>query len=344
MSKNTYVVFPEPGKVVLEEEPIPQPGAGELLIRTRKTLISTGTELTIYSGQFPKDSVWSRYGRFPFRPGYSNVGEVIDLGSGVDPSWKGKRVASGGTHATYVIQKAPTLEMDRVFEVPEGVGDDETTFFQLAAVTVMNGVRRGGLQWGDAVIVYGLGILGQLAARYCALSGARPVIGIDIVSARLDLLPRAPAFVPLNAAKENVGARVEEVTRGRKADVIFEVTGNPDLITKEFAFLKRQGKFVMLSSPRGSTSFDFHDLCNAPSYSIIGAHGTSIPAFETPYNQWTRRRNGELFFDLVLNGELDLQPLISHRESYKKAAELFAQLHEDRSNAMGVVLDWAGAA
>src|SRR5207302_5766520 len=90
--ENPTVVFTEPGKVVIEDRPKPPPNRGQLLIRTRRSLISTGTELTILSGDYPPDSHWSRYGKLPFVAGYSNVGEVIDVGAEVDAAWIGKRV------------------------------------------------------------------------------------------------------------------------------------------------------------------------------------------------------------------------------------------------------------
>lgn len=123
-------------------------------------------------------------------------------------------------------------------------------------------------------------------------------------------------------------------------DVVFEVTGNQDLFTKEFAPLKTQGRFIVLSSPRAPTMFDFHDFCNARSYTIIGVHNSSHPLVETPYNQWTKSRHNELFFDLVADGEVDVNKLISHHESFLKAPELYSMLLKDRSKAMGVILEW----
>jgi len=341
MPGNPTVIFPEAQKAVIEDLEIPVPAAGELLIRTRKTLISTGTEVTIYSGKFPQGSAWARYGRFPFKPSYSNAGVVVEVGVGVDPSWKGKRVANTGKHAAYVTLPATITDKARVFEIPASVSDEVATFHHLAANTVMNGVRRGQIQWGHCVIVYGLGILGQLAVRFAASSGARPVIAVDVAEPRLELLPRSPHIVPVNPARQDLAKIVAEATQGRKADLIYEVTGNPDLIPREFEHLTFAGTFVVLSSPRGPTSFDFHDLCNAPSFTIIGAHGKSCPEVETPSNPWTKTRNGELLFRLLDTGELDLKPLISHREPCAKAPEMFAMLLEDRSRAMGVVLDWA---
>jgi len=166
------------------------------------------------------------------------------------------------------------------------------------------------------------------------------VIAVDIADARLQRLPQDAAIVPVNAAREDVPALVKEVTRGRMADVAFEVSGDPQAIPGEFQSLRRQGRLVMLSSPRGPTPFDFHDLCNSPSFTIIGAHNSSHPPQETLDNPWTNKRHAELFFDLVADGEVQLEPLISHREPYTEAPRLYQMLLRDRTPMMGVILTW----
>jgi threonine dehydrogenase-like Zn-dependent dehydrogenase len=189
--------------------------------------------------------------------------------------------------------------------------------------------------------VYGAGLVGQLTARFLRLSGARPVFVIDVANTRLQLLPDDPLIFKLNPNETDLVPAVERVTRGRMAGVVFEVTGNPDLIPSEFRILRRQGRFVVLSSPRGHTSFDFHDLCNSPSFTIIGAHNGSHPRYETPQNPWTVLRHFELYIDLLADRELDVAPLISHREPYSKAVELYQLLLRDRTQAMGVLLEWS---
>jgi threonine dehydrogenase-like Zn-dependent dehydrogenase len=207
--------------------------------------------------------------------------------------------------------------------------------------TVMNGVRRSGAGWGDAVVVFGVGLLGQLAVRFCRLAGARPVIAVDVARDRLDRLPRDEAIVVVDAANTDVPTAVAEATRGRMADVVFEVTGNPELIPAEFAALKpSEGRLMMLSSPRGPSSFDFHDLCNRPSHTIIGAHIDSQPEWSTAANPWNRHRNSELFFDLIATGELDLEPLITRRRNYCEAPAAYLDLLADRSHELAVILDW----
>ena len=205
----------------------------------------------------------------------------------------------------------------------------------------MNGVRRSGLTWGDSVVIFGLGLLGQLAVRFCRLAGARPIFAVDIAAERLALLPDDPAVVPVQATQGDVSEVVRQTTRGRMADVAFEVTGNSDLIPGEITVLRQQGRFVILSSPCGQgTLLNFHDFCNRPSYTIIGAHNMSHPEAATLERPWTGARHAELFFTLVAAGDIDVSPLISHRYSYRDAPGAYAMLLEDRSHAMGVVLDW----
>jgi len=330
---NPTVVFTEPKKVAIEDCPMPVISSGEMLVKTSRTLISTGTELTILKGEFPKNSRWSDYGKFPFMPGYNNIGEVINTGNDVEKKWIGRKVASYASHSAYVV-----LRPDQVRTIDRDIPDEEAAFFTIAEI-VMNGVRRGEVCWGESVVVYGLGILGQLTSRFCHIAGARPVIAVDVSDNRISKLPKT--IKGLNPKKDNVAVAVKELTKGRMADVAFEVTGNPELIPQEFEVLRRQGKIVILSSPYGKTaSFDFHDLCNSPGYTIIGAHNSTHPHFETPYNQWTQRRHAELFFDLVADGEIVVKSLISHRSSYKDAVKLYDLLLEDRTQAMGVIMEW----
>ena len=334
MAKNPTVVFIRPGKVVIEEREIPSPASGQLLIKTVCSLISTGTELTILSGEFPKGSAWANYGKFPFVAGYSNIGKIIKVGEGVSKNWIGKRVANRGPHAAFVLSSP-----ERVSLINQPIPEEEAVFFALAQIA-MNGVRRGNVVWGESVVVYGLGLVGQLALRFSYLAGARPVIGTEVVKPRLEKLPKKPGIFGINPKEEDLVNRVKEFTNNHLADVIFEVTGNQKLIPQEFKILKPQGRFVILSSPRGPTLFDFHDLCNAPSYTIIGAHESSHPQHGTALYPWTQARHIQLFFDLVANGELDISHLITHRIPFYQAPEIYQKLLSDRSKTMGIVPKW----
>lgn len=330
--KNPTVVFLKPKSVVVEDREIPKVEGDRILIRTKRSLISIGTELTILSGEFPPQSYWASYGKYPFTPGYDNIGEVIDVGPDADKSLNGKTVASYSPHAMYV--SAPQNE---VTIVPPGIPEDEASFFMIAEI-VMNGIRRSQITFGESVVIYGAGILGQLTARICKMAGAMPVIVIDVSDNRLGYLPENIAKV--NPLKQDVVSEVKTLTKGRMADIVFEVTGNQNLIIEEFKCLRRLGRFVVLSSPRGPTYLDLHDFCNAPSFTIIGAHVMSHPPVETLNTPWSRRRHAELFFDMLQNKELDVSKLITHKIFYEDAPETYEQLLKDRTKALGVIFVW----
>jgi len=330
---NPTVVFPGPQEVEIEDRERPAPAADEVLVETDTSLVSTGTELTILSGDYPEESVWDDYGTYPFDAGYANVGTVVEAGGDADIS-PGTRVATWSSHAAYVTARATDCVV-----VPDAVTDDQASLFAIAQI-VMNGVRRGRVDWGETVVVYGLGILGQLAVRVCHLAGAETVVGVDLAPERIDYLPDTPGVVGVDASATDPVDAVEDATDGRLADVVFEVTGNPEAIPGEFEALREQGRLVLLSSPHGKTTLDFHDDVNAPSVEIIGAHQTSHPPVETPRTPWTKARHAGLFFSYLRRDRLTVGDLFSHSRPYGEAPDLYASLLDDRTGAMAVRLQW----
>src|SRR5579862_7074784 len=123
----TTVTFVQPRQIALIEEPMTRPGPDQIAVETRASLISTGTELTGYSGEFPPgDSAWARYIRYPFAAGYSNVGRVLEVGADVSDVLPGDRMVSMAAHATYAC-----IERAGAMVVRAGVTDEEATFWTL---------------------------------------------------------------------------------------------------------------------------------------------------------------------------------------------------------------------
>lgn len=333
MTENEAIVFEGVGDVTVDSRPMPEPDPNQALIRTRRTMVSTGTELTALSGKYPSNSEWDEYSDYPFVPGYNNIGEVVEVGDELDSSLVGQRVATWRPHATYVTAKRSSIRV-----VPDGISDAEAAFFSIAEI-VMNGVRQSELDWGGPVAVFGLGLLGQLAVQTARFAGARPVVAFEFASSRRSFVPDLPGVEVVDPSQDNEEL-VREATGGRLADVVFEVTGNPEAIHDEVDVLRELGTLVLLSSPRGPTEFDFHDNCNAPSYEIKGTHVMSHPTTETPHTPWTRRRHAELFFDLVAADELEVDSLVTHEQSYRNAPDVYDELLEDRTDALGVQFEW----
>ena len=333
MVKSLCVVIPKPNSVILEEAEVPEPRGKEVLIRTQFCLISSGTELTAFTGSFPERSRWSEYVKYPFYPGYSNVGIVEKVGEEVENIREGDIVASQAPHSEYVI-----VREDQVVRVPEGVALEEATFHTIAS-GVMHSVRLAGVTLGSTVVILGLGLLGQMATQFSRLCGAYPLIGVDLYENRLKLGKESGATHVINSRKEDVYERVKDITEGRMADIVFEVTGNPQVISWGIKLVRTLGRFIVLSSPRGPTAIDFHDEVNAPSRIIMGTHFSSQPLFETPYYPWTRKRNVELFFRLLLDGIVRVRHLITHVVPLEDVEKAYELLLNKKNETLAVVLD-----
>lgn len=333
----TYtVICSGPLDVKVVEKELPSPGPGEFLVEARVTAISTGTELTLYTGEYPKGSVWHSIAKYPFALGYCHLGEVVEIGEGVKGVDVGDRVVGWKPHSMHAIYNVG----ESWVKVPESVDDEEAVLTNLASISI-NAVRRAEIRLGECVVVYGLGPIGVLAALFSRLSGGFPVIGIDLFDYRRRLAESIRAVhATLDGREQRIAEKILELNHGRLADVVFEATGSPDAFLAEFQVLRRQGRMIVLSSPRGPIAFDFHDLCNWPSYSIIGAHVSSHPEFETPDNPWTRRRNGELYLNLIKSGEISLRGLVTHRFKWSDAAQAYQQLYRERGATGIVLLDW----
>ena len=141
--QNPTVVITGKRHVHIEDRPVPQPGPGEVLIKTFRSLISTGTEMNLYKGEAQPGSVWSEMSSYPKLTGYSNVGEVMAVGENVSKAWIGLMVHNHGKHQAYTSAPA-----EKLAAVPQGVKMEDATFGSLAKVA-MNGLRRGNLTWGD---------------------------------------------------------------------------------------------------------------------------------------------------------------------------------------------------
>jgi len=327
------IVFPKAKVAELQQRKIKKPEQNEVLVKNNKSLISIGTEMTAFSGDYPAGSVWKKAFPYPFDTGYATVGEVIEVGKDVDKSWIGKRVGTMAPHCRYAT--VPVNELCTVLR--DEVSDEEAVFYIIAQI-VMRGIRLSKIAWGDSAVVFGMGLLGHFAACFCRLSGAKPVFAVDTADFRLDLLPES--LIKINPLTNDLLGKIKQKTRNRMSDIVFEVTGNAKLIPDEFNVLHEQGRFIVMSSPKEKTEFDFHDLCNRPSHTIIGAHNFSHPEVATYENPWTAARHCEQFFDLVADGELDVKRMISHRINYKDAPEMYYKLLEDRSQYMGIVINW----
>ncbi len=337
MEKNYRVVFPSKSKVEIVESEIPTPRAGEVLIKNIVTQISTGTELTQLEQNFSEDSDWNRLKNFmayPIYPGYSSVGEVIAVGEGCDPSLLGKKVASAVSHQKYEAFPATHISV-----LADNIDPDDAVF-QTLAVVALASIRVAKIEPGETAVVFGAGLIGQLVARLAKIAGAVNVIIADVSENRLKYAPKEKGFYAINSEKESVEELVKKVNFGNLANVVFETTAYPPLMEKELKCAAKLGRVVVSSSPKSPSKVDFQ-YCSSMALTIVSAgNGIVHSPVATPQSPWTTIRDNQYFVQLLENEEISLKEMVTHKESWKNAVELYELLMKDRTQALAVHLDW----
>src|SRR5918992_308309 len=178
--------------VPIETTPL---AADQVRIRTLFSGVSAGTELSQYRGTNPfMQRRWDETSRlfvpadspswpYPVRNlGYEEVGEIVEVGSAVDDLHPGQRVFGTWGHRTHHVAQR---EFVRERLLPAGADPRIGTFSHIGAVA-LNGVHDAAIRMGDLVVVFGLGVPGQIVAQAARASGAT-VIGVDPVRDRRDM-------------------------------------------------------------------------------------------------------------------------------------------------------------
>lgn len=328
-NRNQRVVFVERGGAQLEETPIPTPAAGQLLIRTRSTLISPGTERAFFLG-LPNTPQ-----QYPHHPGYSNIGEVIACGEGVADWAPGQRVANTGGHAAYVV-----INAQKCVPVPDGLVDEEANFFNLASIA-MQGVRKARIELGEPVAVIGAGLIGLLALQLAKLNGGLPVISVDTDERRLAFAQQVKVDITVKA-DDQLQATVAQACAADGAAVVIEATGHPEAIPTAFQLARPGGRVILLGSTRGETEqVNFYRDVHRKGLTVIGAHDIARPKVESHAGWWIAQEDQRVALNLLAAGRLLVQPLITHRFAWHDAPQAYERLKAWDINTLGMVLRWA---
>ncbi len=326
-----YVVFESVGKAVLKPFEVPRPAAGEVLLENDYTVISAGTERANLMN-LPNTS-----GGFPYHPGYSGVGRVITIGDGVENTRVGDRtLADSSGHRSHVIQKATDLTI---------VNDDRIESLDAAFVVIgamgLQGVRKLKLQLGESAMVIGLGILGVFATQFAAIDGAIPVIVSDYDEKRRDLALSLGADHAFSPEEEHLPDKIKELTYGRGADAIVEVTGVGAALQDALTYVVRQGRVSLLGCTRiPDANIDFYQYVHKPGVSLIGAHTFVRPEVDSHPGYWTARDDHRTLLAFIAARRLKVGPIISEVVSPERAPEIYTRLAEDKHPPLGIVLDW----
>ena len=329
------IVFTGRDEVELQRDDVPGLAPGQVLVQTTKTLISSGTECIALGRLFDPGTFWDSWVTYPFHPGYSLVGRVVNVASDVTSVLMGERVALREPHHQYVA-----ASVEDIHRIPDGVSDEEATWLGMAAIA-QNGVRRAEHALGENIAIVGLGLLGQLVVQYARLLGAREIIAIDPAAPRLQMARAHGASTPLALTAEEAREDVLRLTNGG-ADVAYDVTGVAAVFPWALQLVRRFGRLLLLGDTGSPSAQRLTTDVLHRGLQIIGAHDGNPPPVASDYAPWSHAAMIDLFFRYVERGDMRVSDLITHRYAPDQAGEAYRMLGEDRSSAMGVIFDWTG--
>ena len=317
-------------QIEVEEHEIDTVPDDGLLVQNEYTAVSVGTELWnwVY-GANP-----GKLAQFPRTTGYCNAGVVLEVGQNITDVKPGDRVAGQGYHASHVI-------MRRLYtKVPSEVSPKAASLLTMAAIA-MHGIRVAKIELGEAVVVLGLGLVGQFSLSLARLSGGIPITAIDLDDFRLGKAKHRGADACINPNTViHVLEAVRELCVEDGANVVLECTGKPAVYPMAVKLACFAGRMVAVGSPRGTVEFNFLDEVHLREVSILGAIHPRTPEEDHVYFHWTKQRERNLIFRLMSEGRLTAEDLVTHVEKPENCQHVYTMLADNPHRALGVLFDW----
>jgi len=248
----------------IQEREVPDPGAGEVLVRLETSGLCH-TDIHAAHGDWPVKP------GLPFVPGHEGVGIVEKVGAGVSSRSVGDRVAipwlgyacgecrycidgretlcelqhnSGysvdGAFAEYAVANAKY-----VVPVPDGVTPLDAAPLTCAGVTTYKALKVAGIKPTERVAVFGVGGLGHLGVQYARIMGGT-VIAVDIEAPKLELARELGAEHLVNAAEVDPVAAIQKLGG---ADVALVLAASPKVFEQAFSSLSRGGRLICVALP-----------------------------------------------------------------------------------------------
>jgi polar amino acid transport system substrate-binding protein len=368
------------GDVRLTEVPAPALRPGGVLVRTVCSVLSPGTERT--NVERSRRSILSKAKDRPdlvrqvidrmrrdgwsatlksvnerldalVPMGYSSAGVVEAVGEGVRDLRVGDRVAcAGGGYASHAeLVWVPQLLCARVpAGGPREVRLADAAFATLGAIA-LQGFRQGELRLGETVAVTGLGLLGLLTVQLAKAAGCR-VVAADLDPDRIALALRLGADVAVRAGDEYESA-IRQATAGRGADAVLitAATDSAEPVRQAGRLARERAVVVVVGAvPADVPRSPFYEKEVEVRFSRSYGPGRYDASYEEQghdypvgYVRWTEQRNLEAVLDLLAQGRLELEPLVSHRFPISEAERAYQVLTDPSAKALAIVLEYPEA-
>ncbi|WP_262175435.1 zinc-binding dehydrogenase [Haloarcula laminariae] len=313
--------------VAVREQPISDPGPGQVRVRTERSGISPGTELLVYRGdvssELPTDeTIDALEGTFsyPLQYGYAAVGRVTDVGAGVDDEWLDRRVFAFNPHESHFLADPETL-------VPTTLSPEQAVFIPNAEAAA-NFVMDGRPRFGARVAVFGQGPVGLLTTALLAEFPLSCLVAVDPCGARRDLSRS------LGADRALAPDELDEID---EVDMAIELSGNPTALDDAIDVTAYAGQ-VLVGSWYGTKDVNL-GLGDAYHRSHIRIRSSQVSRIDPDHaDRWDKDRRLDAVRAWL--AETDLSALHTHAFDVSRATEAYRLLDERPDDAVQVTLTY----
>ncbi len=329
----------------LEEVPVPEIGAGEVLLKVDSVGICA-SDLKCYLGAplFWGDAHREGYCQAPVIPGHEFVGEVVALGDGAGEAYGlelgdhavseqivpcgrcrycrdghywmclphdiyGFRRKTFGAMAEYIRLPAGALN----YKVPPEVTVEHAVFVEPLGCSI-HAVERGEIRLNDVVVIAGAGPLGLGMVAAARMKNPARLMVLDLNDDRLEVAKRTGADLGVNPSKTDAVQAILDLTDGYGCDVYIEATGHPAAVEQGLRAIRKLGTFVEFSVMREPVTVDWTIIGDTKELNIHGAH-LSPGAYPTALRMLAEKR---LPMDEIITHTLPL-------ERFQEGIELVAK-------------------
>jgi 2-desacetyl-2-hydroxyethyl bacteriochlorophyllide A dehydrogenase len=339
------VVIKGPSDVVLERYALSSSdlAESEFMVRNRFTAISSGTELSIYTGANPRAHEPGSWCHYPHVPGYAGLGEVVSVGSDVSEVKVGDLLFHHAHHSSF----------DRLWEehshyarLPDGMSSPEVCLVRFAAIVLSGSVRLSEIKLGDRVALVGLGLVGQMAAQLFSLAGC-DVVAFDPVQRRRKIAQEVGACLEVFDPNQNKvqDACTELFDNWRGADILVDATGSPSLVASNIELVRPMGQVVLLGTPFASQGGDIAQLLRTIHLNRLVVRGALerdnlIVSSNEGYGAYSYLSDVRYLLGLLNRGKLKCKEMLSHVVSPEDMKRAYEGLLNKKEEYISVALDW----
>ncbi len=329
--KSKTIVFTKPQTAELLINDLPQVAGDKVQVKMEYTVVSGGTERANIMAMNNTSK------RFPKSLGYCGIGFVTEIGEQVKNIKIGDRVlVYHGIHTEYNI--VPESDVTKVEN--DNIDSLDAAFVIIASMG-LGGVRKLEIELGESAMVMGLGLLGIFSVQFLRLSGANPVIAVDLNEERRNLALKLGADYAFDPTDADFVNKVKEITKGKGVNATVEVTGISAAMNQALECAAWLGRISLLGCTRVSDcAVDYYQQVHRPGVKLIGAHNLVRPKVESYPHHWTHHDDCRAILDMIATNRIDVKSIVSRVVKPETCSEIYTELCNNKDFPMGTVFDW----